>query len=93
MYDRGVDSYLLTLKLILYWFGPSKMIEKLEDLVFSHDDMVFWDVDLDNVTLFSNDISLNSINPINFNLDDDNFDVYFLETIMMLYLWQMNKKK
>ena len=71
MCDKSVDSYLLALKFILDWLVPSNMIEKLYNVIFSNDDMVFWDIDSDIVTLFSNDISLNSINLINFNLDDD----------------------
>ena len=59
----------------------SKIIEKLDNDVFSNDDIVFGDIDSDIFTFFSNDIDLNSVNLNNVNLVDDNFDNYDPKTI------------
>ena len=50
------------------------MTEKLDNAVFSKDDIVFGDTDSFTVKFFSNDIGLNSINLNSNNLEDDNFD-------------------
>ena len=68
MYVKPVNSYPVALKYVLDCFVTSKMIEKLDNAVFSNDDIVFGDI----VTFFSSD---------NFNLDDDNFDDYDPKTI------------
>ena len=38
------------------------MIQKLDNAVFSNDDMIFGDLYSDVVTFFSSDVGLNSIN-------------------------------
>ena len=53
---------MLALKFIPDWFVASKMIEKLENAVFSNDDIVFGGIDSHIVTFFSSDIGFNSIN-------------------------------
>ena len=72
--EKTIDSYLQALIFIHEWFVTSKMIEKLDNAVFSKDDKVFGDIDSFIVTFFSNDIGLNIINLRNNNLEDDNFD-------------------
>ena len=47
------------------------MIEKIDNFVFSNDDIILGDIDTEMVTLFSNDISLNSIYLNNINIVDD----------------------
>ena len=42
--------------------------------VFSNDDIVFVNVDSDNVTFFSDDMDHNTTDFNNISLDDDNFD-------------------
>ena len=66
IYVKAFNFYLLVLKFISYWFVTRKMIEKLDNILFSNVDVVFGDI--------SNDTGLNSINLIIVNLDDDNFD-------------------
>ena len=66
LYVKAFNFYLLVLKFISYWFVTRKMIEKLDNILFSNVDVVFGDI--------SNDTGLNSINLIIVNLDDDNFD-------------------
>ena len=65
IYVKAFNIYLLVLKFISYWFVTRKMIEKLDNILFSNVDVVFGDI--------SNDTGLNSINLIIVNLDDDNF--------------------
>ena len=65
IYVKAFNFYLLVLKFISYWFVTRKMIEKLDNILFSNVDVVFGDI--------SNDTGLNSINLIIVNLDDDNF--------------------
>ena len=43
---KAVDSYLLALKFVCYWFVTSKMIEKLDSAVFSGKCIVFGDLDI-----------------------------------------------
>lgn len=52
----------------------SEITEKLDNAVFSNNDIVLGDIDTDFVTFFWNDIALNSVNLTNVNLDDDHFD-------------------
>lgn len=72
---------MLALKFVLYWFSASEMIEKLHNYVFSNDDIVLGDIDTKMVTLFDNDISLNSVFLNNINIVDDNFDDFDPKTI------------
>ena len=44
---------LAALKFVPDWFITNKRFEKLDDVVFSNDDIVFVNTDSDNVTLFS----------------------------------------
>ena len=46
------------------------MLEKLDDVVFSNDDVVFVNADFDNVTLSSDDMGLINVND-GVNLDSD----------------------
>ena len=73
MCDKAVDNFLLALKLVPDWYVTSNIIEKLDNSVFSNDEIVFGDLDSDFVTLFGNDRELSSITLDNINLDDDHF--------------------
>ena len=57
--DNAVDSYRLALRFVPDWLLTSKMIEKLDNAVFSNDDIVFGDINADIVTFFSNDLDHN----------------------------------
>ena len=52
MCDKAVDAFLRTLNFFPDWFGPNKMLEKLYDVVFSNDDIVFFNEDSDFVAFF-----------------------------------------
>ena len=81
MCDKAVDSCLLALKFVPDLFVTTKMIEQVDSVLFYNDYMVFGDLGSDFVTFFSEDIGLNSITFVNFNLDDDHFDYCDSETI------------
>ena len=50
-------------------------------VVFLNDDIVFIDADSDFVTVFRDDVGVNTINLDSINLDDDNSDEADPETI------------
>ena len=85
--DKVVESYLLAIKFVPDWFIMGKKIEKLDNAVFSNEDIVFGDIDSDIVRFFIFDIGLHSINLNNVNLDEDNFDDMILKLLIMLSLW------
>ena len=58
------------------------MLEKLDDVIFSNNDLVFVSEDSDHVTFISDDMGLNTMYLHNINLDDDNFDDDGPETII-----------
>ena len=41
MCNKAVDAFLVTLKFVPDWFLASKMIEKLDDGLFSNDNTIF----------------------------------------------------
>ena len=79
MCDIAVDFYLITLKFVLDWFVTNKILEKLDNSVFSTDDTFFHDVDSTIVTFLNNDMFFNTIDFDNINLDDDDDDDSFNE--------------
>ena len=74
MCDKAVDACLPALKFIPDWFFINKMLEKLDDIIFFNDNIVFVNTDSDNVTFFSDAMGLNTIDLNNINLNDRNFD-------------------
>ena len=77
---KAVDSYLLTLKFVLYWFVMSKMLEKLDNSVFTNEEIFYHNVDFNIITFLANDMGFNTIDLINNNQDDD-FDEDDSETL------------
>ena len=63
MCDKADDSYLLTVKFVPDWFVMSKMLKKLDNSVFSNDDVFFHDVD-SVITFLSSDMACNTIDLI-----------------------------
>ena len=61
------------------------MLEKLDDVIFSNNDLVFVCEDSD-VTFISDDMGLNTMYLHNINLDDDDFDDDDPETIIHVRL-------
>ena len=62
------------------------MLEKLDIVVFSNDDIDLDDKDSDIVTFFSDRMGLVTIGFNKINLDDDNFDEDDTETIVHVRL-------
>ena len=52
MCDKAVDSFLLPLEFVLHCFFTSKVIDKLNNSVFSNDDLFLHDLD-SNIIRFS----------------------------------------
>ena len=61
----------LALKFAPDWFVTNKLIEKLDNAMFSNDHIILGDIDSDIATFFSNDIDLNRINLMNASHDYD----------------------
>ena len=56
MCDRAVDAFLPTLKLVPDWFSTITMLEKVDNVVFSNDDIDLDDIVSNIVTFFSDGI-------------------------------------
>ena len=85
MCDKPLDAFLPTLKFFLNWFVANKMFEKL-NVVLSNDDMLFVNVDSDNVTFYSHNMGLVNVDIINVSFDDVNFDKNVSESIIIVRL-------
>ena len=44
MWDKAVGFNLITLKFVSDWFVTKKMLEKIDDYLFSNDDIFFHDI-------------------------------------------------
>ena len=60
------------------------MIKKLDDDLFSKDDIIFVNENSNNATFFSNQISILCVDLNNINLDDVNFNEDDPETIIVV---------
>ena len=85
MCDKPLDAFLPTLKFFLNWFVTNKMFEKL-NVVLSNDDMLFVNVDSDNVTFYSHNMGLVNVDIINVSFDGVNFDKNVSESIIIVRL-------
>ena len=85
MCDKPLDAFLPTLKFFLNWFVTNKMFEKL-NVVLSNDDVLFVNVDSDNVTFYSHNMGLVNVDIINVSFDDVNFDNNVSESIIIVRL-------
>ena len=66
----------VALKVVPDWFVTNKMVDILNKVVFSNNDIHFNYIDPDIITLFCDDIGINTININIINLDgnDDNIE-------------------
>ena len=62
MCDKPVDAFLPTLNFVPDWFVTSKMLEQLDNVLFSND-IKLDDLDTDILTFFSDDMDNNTIDP------------------------------
>ena len=86
MCDKVFDSILPTLKFVPDWFVTKSMVKKLDDAVFSNDDIVFFNKDSGNVTFSSDEMRILSVDLNNINLDEANFYEDDPETIIHVRL-------
>ena len=73
MCDKPADTCLPILKFVPDWSVANKMLEKLDNVIFSNDDINLDDIDSDIVTFFSDNMGLVTIDLNNINLDINNF--------------------
>ena len=64
------------------WFVMRKMLEKLDNVAFSNDDIHLNDIDFNYVIFVSDSMIPNAIDFYNINTGDDNFDEDDPETII-----------
>ena len=69
MCDKVVDSFLTTLKFVPDGFVTNKMIKKLYNVLFTDDNILFFDKGSGNVTFPSDDMSILIIDLNNINHD------------------------
>ena len=81
-----------TLKYLPDWFVRSTMIKKLDDDLFSNNDIIFVNEDSDYVTFFSNEMGILNVDPNNIYLDDVNFVEDDPETIIHVRLMACQNK-
>ena len=81
MRDKAVHSYVLTLRFVPDQFVKNKMLEKLDNSIFSNGDLFFHEVDPKTFTILSNDMSFNCIDLNNIDLDHGNFDEEDTKTV------------
>ena len=74
MCDNSVVAFLPTLKFVPDWFVTSKTIKSLDDDLFSNDDIILVNEDSNNITIFSDEMGIFSVDLNNTNLDDVNLD-------------------
>ena len=77
--DIAIGACLLALKVVPDWFVMNKMLETLDKVMFSNNDIHFDYTDPDIVTFFSDDMGINTININVINFDDNDDD---LETMI-----------
>ena len=72
--DKAVDTCLPTLKFVTLWFVTNKIIEKLDQVVFSNDYIDLDDINSYIFKSFSDGMNLVTVDLYNINLDDNKFD-------------------
>ena len=64
----------------------SKMLERIRHVLFSNDDIVFFDEDFRSVTFFTNQMGILSVDLYEIYFDNDNFYENDLENIIHVRL-------
>ena len=93
MCDKAVDNFLLALQFVANRFVISKMIKKLHNALFADDDIFFFDEDSGNVTIFSDEMGIRSVNNNNIDFDNVNFDEDNPETITHARLMALRNRR
>ena len=84
--DKAVNAWLTALKFNRDWLVTSNMLELLNDAVFSNDVIDLNYIDSNIVTLFCDDMGINTRDLYNINLDDNSFVDNDLEIIIHVRL-------
>ena len=74
MCGKAVDVCLSVSKFVPDWFATSKMLEILDNVVFSNDYIDLDHIDSDIITLFVDDMDINTMDFISINFDDNDDD-------------------
>ena len=85
MRDKAIDDFLPALKFVFNWFVTSN-IKDLDDILFANDYKLFFDEDSGIVLFSSDEMGILSVDLNSINLDEVNFDVDNLETIIHVRL-------
>ena len=89
MCDKALEGCLWTWKFVADWFVSSKIIEILNNVVFSNNDIGFDYIDSDIVTFFSDDMEIYTIDLSNINLDGNGNNDDDLETMIHVRLMSL----
>ena len=95
MCDKAVYDFVTALKFIPDWFVTGKIIKKLHNALFTHDDILFFVEDCNNANFFGDEMGILSVDLNNINLDDINFYGDNPETIIHVRLmaWRNRLKQ
>ena len=84
MCDEAVDDCLSALKFIPNWFVTRKMLEKFDNALKAHDDILFYNEDFHKVTFIANQRHIPAVDLDKINFDNDNnFDEDYPNTIII----------
>ena len=71
--DKAIDDFLPTLGFVPDWF-VTRMIKRLDDALFSNDDLIFVNKNSNYLTFFSYEMGITSVDIIDIKHDDVSFD-------------------
>ena len=87
MPDQATDAFLPTLQFIPPdWFATNEMLEKLNNVALSNDDIDLEDRNSDIVTFFSDSMDLNTTDLTTINLDEDYLILIILLMLFLIHL-------
>lgn len=87
MPDQATDAFLSTLQFIpADWFATNEMLEKLNNVALSNDDIDLEDRNSDIVTFFSDSMDLNTTDLTTINLDEDYLILIILLMLFLIHL-------
>ena len=87
MPDQATDAFLPTLQFIpADWFATNEMLEKLNNVALSNDDIDLEDRNSNIVTFFSDSMDLNTTDLTTINLDEDYLILIILLMLFLIHL-------
>ena len=86
MCDKAVNVFLPTLRFVPDWFVSYKMLEKLDDALFTNDNIIFINGGSNNVPFFGCEMSILSVDLDKIHLDEPNFYEDDPETVINVRL-------